>query len=79
MKAQHAPASPGQASLAVPRQWALTTAHWKNRQPNRTNAASSNKDNTVIAGVGNQAWRHRTAAGVATTGKRRGATSVWRT
>src|ERR1035437_4843942 len=79
MKAQQAPALPGQASLLLPRQCACTMAHWKKCQPNTINASNSNNDSRPSAGVGNQARRQRMSAAVVTTGTTRGAISVWRT
>ncbi len=79
MKAQQAPASLGQASLLLPRHWALTRAHCRKRQPNTTSAASSNSDSAPMAGVGNQVSRQRSSAGVAVAGTRRGSIRAWRT
>ena len=79
MKAQQAPESPGQASLELPRQCALTSAHWKKRQPNTMKANSSKEESTPIAGVGNQVRRQRTGAVSAGIGTGRGSINVWRT
>ena len=76
MKAQQAPESPGQASLELPRQCALTSAHWNKRQPNTMKASSSKDESTPIAGVGNQVRRQRRVAAVASTGTPRGSISV---
>src|SRR6476646_5454419 len=78
-KAQHAPASPWQASLALPRQCACTMAHWKKRQPNAAKSASSNSESTPIDGVGKNAHRQRVEAAIAAAGALRGSISERRT